>query len=409
MQRLEQPSNVLLACVGLNIKRSKAQKITMNDLVHLFNKQKNLEKILIFSRKDVVKAFIEFRTVEAAQKAMEEYHGKKEKGLGKIHLYYSDSKKIDKNQPAIEYFAFPNRSREKEPNDLSKNEPENNIYKEEQEKTTTVKINSKENQNSLNLSSKNSNKRYFNYLYLQRSGPVDKYMINNQNRKRNKLVNRKNKEDRTRLLQLKNIEEKNCYNIVHPSRVILVSGISHLFKDTKSLLNLFGSIGIIDKILFMKETRKAFIEYQNVADATECITSLGELEIANERLKVCHSKQKSINFRNDGASFFMDYLEVKEDFKRNLRGLFKFSTALTQNILIIALNDQKLKFEDFCLALRHCYPLVSLNLLKRDRQSNYPEKWFLVAGFSSIDRAVYFMIKHNFTKIKGIALNLYFY
>ena len=411
MESSVESSKVLLACLGLNIKRKFVQNISMKNLIHLFNKQNDLKKILVFSRKDIIKAFIEFRSVQGAQAAKENYHEKTVNGFGKIRLFFSPLKEVDETQTAIEYMDMTKNREENSTLCLSEYYSQSSIRKESQKETGWEKDSLRENQDTLNLSGKNSNKRYFNYLSIHRSGPVNGKRVN-RNSKNSKLGYGQGVDDSSKIPSYDKSSSKqrnSDYNVVYPSRVILVSDISFLFKDAKTLLNLFGVIGQIRKILFIRRSRKAFIEYLDVSSATDCITNLGELDIGGERLKICYSKQKSINYKADVSSIFKDYLEVKEDFSRNHVKWPRISRSVSKNLLIVVTKNEKLTFRDIFNVIQSCCPMDTLNLLKRDRPSHHSGKWFLVAGFFNTSEAVYAMIKCNFIRVKEATLNLYFY
>lgn len=83
-------SKILLLCLGLDVQNKVYKKIKIKDLLDIFQVFGVVRKIIIFSKKKFLKAFLEFSTFMEAQQAVKLASDSFINNIGKARLYFSD-------------------------------------------------------------------------------------------------------------------------------------------------------------------------------------------------------------------------------------------------------------------------------------------------------------------------------
>lgn len=91
MSTSENP-RILLVCIGFNLPQKRLSSLTIDDLFLMFHIFGKINKIIIFSQKFLLKAFIEYQKPSDAQKVVEVYHEKNLNNYGKIRIFPSPMK-----------------------------------------------------------------------------------------------------------------------------------------------------------------------------------------------------------------------------------------------------------------------------------------------------------------------------
>ena len=78
------------------------------------------------------------------------------------------------------------------------------------------------------------------------------------------------------------------------NQVLLVSNLDSFWMDPKCLISLFSCFGNLSRMLLMKKTNKALIEYFNKADMHNAVLSIKDEYFSEVKIKVNFSKYKKL-------------------------------------------------------------------------------------------------------------------
>lgn len=106
MSNTTECSNILLVCVGLDSDKSAVRKLDVNDLYALFRPFGSLSKVIIFSKKVLLKAFLEFRSIDSASRAREQLHDCFINDYGRSRLYFSALQELSFSNKYLEYKEY---------------------------------------------------------------------------------------------------------------------------------------------------------------------------------------------------------------------------------------------------------------------------------------------------------------
>ena len=65
--KIYENSKILLVCLGLDYDKTNTKKLDSKSLKNLFHGFGIIERVLIFSKKTILKAFVEFQSLQDAQ------------------------------------------------------------------------------------------------------------------------------------------------------------------------------------------------------------------------------------------------------------------------------------------------------------------------------------------------------
>ena len=99
-------SNILLVCLGLDSDKSAVKKVDVTDLHALFRPFGSLSKVIIFSKKVLLKAFLEFRSIDSAMRAREQLHDCFINDYGRSRLYFSALQELSFSNKYLEYKEY---------------------------------------------------------------------------------------------------------------------------------------------------------------------------------------------------------------------------------------------------------------------------------------------------------------
>ena len=102
-QNTSERSNILLLCLGLDVDRSNISQVTTRILYTIFHPFGPINKIVLFSKNPIIKAFLEFGNQETAQLAMETTHESFIDNYGKARLYYSTLSEVKFSNRFLDY------------------------------------------------------------------------------------------------------------------------------------------------------------------------------------------------------------------------------------------------------------------------------------------------------------------
>lgn len=304
-------SSIILCCIN---PLDCGTAITNEILFELFAAYGDVQEVLIFSRKVLIKAFVEFANPEIAQKILSTQISAPP-SFGKIKLYKSHKRSILRktSQPAdigpedendgtnnsvTSLGCQPNPLRDYNLPPLSHNEFSNYI----------------------------SSMKSFEESYRNDSLPYPRAR-NFTLQDFSKFEALKDTEDKYNTLSFNNLEDTRGRPLnnrgTDEPRVLMVNRLNFNYVTCVFLNNLFGCFGNVTKILLNRSDSYALIEFENGTQACSSSTALKDRSFFGNPLKLKLSKYTSLNFK----SLEKDDESRKLDFLYGNSKNFRFSTG----------------------------------------------------------------------------------
>lgn len=239
MSNSSEDSTILLMCLGQELGRSGACETSVIELQRVFAPFGSLRKIIIFSRKFVLKAFVEFGRIEDARRAREVLNERVVVGLGRARVYFSALQQLANSNRYLESWDYKSGVVDA---DLSPGKDERLTCASSVDSGSTEPC-------DLSLSCA--------------SDSLDRQTL---------------------------------------SPVVLISNVDGVFASARELLNLFSCFGYVVKLLFMRNLRKALVEYRLPIQAEHAVSAINSAAFAGLCIKANFSKYRSIDLRKNNKS-----------------------------------------------------------------------------------------------------------
>ena len=422
MVNTTEKSTILLLCLGLDTDKTEIKKVGVKQLKEIFREFGDLKKVIVFTRKVILKAFLEYENFENAELAKNAIHETFVKNYGKARIYYSP----------MQFLTFSNKYLEFWDDSMKEN-------KQHPEDEMSTKLSLK------NSVSSSSNRFSFCKDKLQPFKPTKTNNSINCQFFSNSVESFDSKLNTDNFLSNKNLifssqpnilgtaydrlgNFKNIHHSISPtndkkdqfdeepisiSKVVLVSNLGHVFKNTEEIFNLFSAFGNITKILFMVNLQKALIEYKDLEYASETITNLNNLVLGETKLRVSYSKYKSIDLeKNNKNENSMQYNQVLiVPFMRNRYKSNSSSSIipLSSTLLISFPKLSGLQSIDAYLAIEKVCKPIKTKLVNTKAVMGKTEIINMLFTFEDIQSAVYVMYKCHNILVKGALLDIFFF
>lgn len=421
MTNTTEKSTILLLCLGLDSDKTEIKKVGIAELKEIFGGYGHLKKVIIFTRKLLLKAFLEYECFETAEVAKNSVHEKFIKNYGKARLYYSPMQNLKFSNKYLEYWAD-NQHEKPLPN-------EDDVSTKQSMKFSFSEISTPMSfrKDSGQSCSQSSNMPHGRYTLFSSS---NEFLDSNFNRDsflstKNLIFNSQqtlfnapldvskpsifNQLDNT--AELSKVEENSFMTSV--SKVVLVSNLGHVFRNTEELFNLFSSFGNIAKILFMKNLQKTLVEYTEITYASESITNLNNLVLGETKLRVNYSKYRSIdlnkNNKNENSMHYNEVLIVPP-----MRNRYKSSSRssvipISSKLLVSFPKISGIQTIDIYLAIERICKPVKTKMVNNKNIIGKNEVISMLFSFENIESAVYVMYKCHNSIVKGALLDIFFF
>jgi hypothetical protein len=399
-QDIVSSSNIILICLGLNTKKNEIKKVTISNLYLIFRTFGKIQKIIIFFKKKILKAFIEFNTLEASEKAKSFLHDNFIDDLGKIRIYFSKINNLEFSNEYLEY------------KDFQDNQDKLDLWNSEEfsynsDQSQILFNHNKENDiNLLNCIHFQQKQKNNHIKIISSSGSILKsekvFSIFEKIAAPNQL-NTKENDNFSHISSEKN--KNNLRNNHIPSRVILISNLSPLFVNAREVFNFFKNYGNIKAIIFMPNLLKSLIEFEEFQNSTFCFHNLNSFKLLGYPLQITYSKYQEINencSKSQKTECFNEILKVKnQDYLKKNKNFFTLPSYFLLAKIFLAKNTHyttplKLfaNFEGLC---------------KIDLISKKTNSCFFKLTFRSVDYAMKSLIKSQIEIKNLFKSKLYFY
>ena len=288
MNNSTEASTILLMCLGTEQTHEQTKTLSVKTLRQFFIPFGPLCKIIIFSKRVQLKAFIEFSDLQDAMEAKTFMHNTELNSFGNLKLYFSARQTLEFSNQFLEY---------KEYSPAKRNSAR-----------TSVRLSARD---SINVA---------DFFSLVEDSEPDRKILSE---KRN-FCNTKKKSDASQFKRASELEKpKDKKNQIFPpvhiseridsrqkktpfilpsSNVILISNLEECFFTATELFNVFSCFGNIVKILLMKNLHKAMIEFVTQESAEKALEEMNLRWFGSSVLKINFSKYKSIDLKKNNKS-----------------------------------------------------------------------------------------------------------
>lgn len=282
-----QRSTILLLCLGLDTELDDVKRMTVHDIHKIFKVFGTLKKIIIFSKKDIVKAFLEYQSFSGAIQAKTFVHESFMNNYGRARLYYSAMNELKFSNRYLEYWDYTQKNNNF--TDLSTEvssiqNPMNDFTKKD-----SIEI----------LDNKVIDDKFNSFDSIPPLSIDNVFVKSNSFSEKNQYIKIDNKENISNNQQ--NISQL-LKPKVKPSKVILISNLNNCFKNVDELYNFFCCYGDIVKVLYMVNLGKAMIQFTRFKYSAFCVKNINNLEFMNTIIKINYSKYQQINLNNKKRS-----------------------------------------------------------------------------------------------------------
>lgn len=402
-------SKILLLCLGTEKSNRKPRDISIADIHDVFSRFGDLNKILIFAKTTIFKAFLEFEDAEGSRTAQTSLHNSILPKLGHIKLYYSGQEKLESSNKFVDFW-------EKSVDKLEMKEDD--IFTHSSSGSRRLKA-----QETINFYPKGklcdialrSAKIDYNFSIDMSESPKHKDLKSRSIfTKPKKIVLSKGSEFKMKpefggTLSTMDINPNHEEIKTQPSKVVLVSNLDHVFSSVHELFNLFSCFGDINKLILMHNLQKALVEYQSVVSAKHSIEHLSGLDIVKTRIKVNYSKYPKIDikksFRNDVSLQFNEVLTVPSSLNRYGEGKSPDIKSISSKLLFEVDKKDNLKMLDIYFNVEKFAEPQSIEALESTNQSTMQ----LLLTFKDKATACTIMSKFHRSDIKSAKVSISFY
>ena len=360
--------NVFLHSHINNIKKN---NIELHDLKNIFKVFGKINRIMIYDRKIMIRAFIEFENKKAVKYALRIINECTVNGFGKCKITLSEKKKLVPKSNQIEFIDYncstnyiipykKKKSLKHQNNSFVTNEAESRDNSEFRDSKSILSCNTgfRKNKNSL------QKKKLF--------------------------------------LSFK--EKKNKKKLQKKSKVIIVSNLYYI-SSVKEIHNLFSCFGDIEKIIFMKNKNNALIQFTNLEYASKCILYMNGQMLKKAKIKISYSEiHKELDLDNNMLSKEgkknNQHLRISNRNKRFLNEYQYKIVAPSKNILVLTNKNS-----DFIFNLLDRYEkCCNFKIFNSD----YEDSVKILFSYSTIKKSLYVMSKCGFVNNKDFKMILLF-
>ena len=380
------------------------------DLVFFFC----LQKILIFSKASIFKAFIEFSNLKEAEQAKRNLHDKVLLQLGHARLYYSPQQKLSLSNKFVEFWENEN---EKQESDQLTQDSSLNIFKKSEkdlEFGNKQALSDQKLRNSIvdNISLSGKAKSEEFALRMAKSSISGK--------KKLRLVKGSEFLKKAQISDLISKEEEiieeqqeddipEIKNYMPVSRVVLVSNLDNIFSDAQEVFNLFSNFGDITALILMHNHQKALIEYKSFEASKTSIINISNTKINNTKLKVNYSKYQQIDInkscKNEVSLQYNEVMTVPNRNNRFISGQQNSVKAASSELLFEIERKSDIKMIDVYFFVEKFAEPESIKTLEESTKDLLK----VVLTFKDKATAIRVISKFHRCEIKTNRVNVSFY
>jgi len=400
-------SPILLVCLGLDVERTHLNQLNTRVLFSIFSPFGPLKKIVLFSRSPIVKAFVEFIDVESATLAVEFAHEAFVDNWGRARLYYSNLTELKFSNRFIDALDCTQVGPQGFDNLLKSqnfDEPDNirsDLAHDRHGDRVSIVYGSNSKPHILEGKTQHATPNDNQFLFTDPRLRSRKSLIINSPLN---FIEPKNKPSPLpKFPSFGQLDSQRSFSELEitSSKVILFSNIDSIFVSASEIYNLFSCFGNIRKVLFMKNIRKAMIEFATVEYAQSCLLYLNNRPFGNTKIKVNFSKYQKIdlkkNNKTENSQNFNEVVIVLPEMNRYSHSNLSVVTPPSASVKVSCLKRQATQVHDLRLLVQGILHPQSWSLLEPELSFNEAQpKLRVVFRFASIAEAMLVIVKlHN--------------
>lgn len=336
MSNTTENSSILLACISRENQCSRLFDFGVDDLHSLFAGFGEVCRVLIFSRRVQLKAFVQFSTPEEARLARSFLHDGFLNDIGPVHVYFSALQGLDFSNRLLECREFAQPRRQSQNTHLTSTRlsvtetmalAEQALMFEDQAFVDDgahlfrqILAEKRNYSNSAHLAPANPFKRNFDEVTKKpeivcvttplapsrRSG----FLSSDGSQATSRRSSMYRKESPFALSAsiplpapvLSGFKPRRSPLSLPLSPVILISNLEHSFFTAAELYNVFSCFGNITKVLLMKNLKKALIEFLSEEAALAALDGMDNRFFGRVRVKINFSRFRCIDLKKNNKS-----------------------------------------------------------------------------------------------------------
>lgn len=439
-------SDILLLCLGPDTETSSIKDVTVADLYEVFSIFGTLNKVIIFKKKVLLKAFLQFRRVENAVRAKLELHETFLNNFGKAKLYFSALQELSFSNKYLEYKEYSFHESQEQNTDnwssvltmsilnsnngksiLSKNsysdagsergkfelpdDPRPSIFNPNGNRArNTVGGVLGELKNIGNLNSAYSSKSMC--FPGQSNIGISRFVL--QKGSQFGSARKDSIQSIKRDSQMTEAEGSTCPVQQTPSKVLLVSNLFNCFDSVNEVFNVFSCFGNIYKVLLMKNLKKALIEYTTVGFAQVAQAAMNNQLFGSAKIKVNFSRYKKIdlkkNNKSENSQQFNEVMVASKVMHRFESDEAQATQNPSESLMIVCEKNPDLLPIDIYIHLKAVAKPQNFKLLNEDKENVEAESdaYKILSKFSSVPEALAVLSKCHNAEVKGLPLKISF-
>ena len=394
-------SSILLICLGSEAEKASLKEVGAQTLYRVFRPFGALNKIILFSRNPCVKAFVEFVNPASSEIARRTVHESNINDLGRARIYFSPREELSFSN---KYLDCLDCTREKEPN-FGGDDHSTHYSASKQQQILAPKIRLSEcppvsSSGEATPTHITRRRETFDFHTAQKN-PVQHLEVRKLSTFDFASERKINGSERELSIRT---DRSHSRNPPEPSRVVLVSNLDEVFANSLEVFNLFSCFGNIAKVLFMKNLRKALLEFCTIESAQNCLIYMNNRPIGKSKVKVNFSKYQKIdlkkNNKSENSQQFNDVTIVAPSMDRYVRDGPQLVSPPSDTLLITCAKREDISAVDLYLQIQQFGVPLKTNMVTEGVENNETDCTVQVQ-FGSIHEAILALSKAHNSSLKG--------
>jgi RNA recognition motif-containing protein len=439
-------SDILLLCLGPDSEKFSIKNVTVRDLFEVFSPFGSLKRIIIFKKKILMKAFLQYHKCENAAVAKSELHETLINDFGKAKLYFSALQELSFSNKYLEYKEYSqhesqellhdnlasivcksarNSKKENSKSIMSNTEPtevgseRGKLDHSDRPLPSLFNSSGPKTRNTVdgvlseikNLSSFNSAQNSKSMLApRQTRNGISSFLL--QKGTNFNSVQRDSIQSSKRDSQNIDGDVSSCPIQQAPSKVILVSNLFNCFDTVNELFSVFSCFGNIYKILLMKNLKKALVEYTCIEFAQTAQTFMNNQPLGSSKIKVNFSRYKKIdlkkNNKSENSQQFNEVMVASRPMHRYEMEMRGPVPVPCENLEIVCEKGSDVLPIDIYLQIQNIVKPQNFKVVSDNKENGDGDLYKIHSKFSSVQEALSVLSKCHNTDVKGLPLKISF-
>ena len=457
MTNTTESSTILLVCIGMDSSEPLYRSLHLENIHPMLQPFGEVSRLLIFSKKTQLKAFVEFVSLDSAILARTVLHDSSLNHFGKIRLFFSAMQSLQFSNRDLEYHEYVAPKRASVCSHLSSTRlsvsetialaesvlmfEENPLLTEEQPVRQVLGekrhfFNTNSNQNGVSPFKRNSDltmkRSPFNGLENVNGTQRSSLQVQNQNVQpmvRGSLFGKNGpamistQAQVTSVFQVKQVAPvftgesesmgvkfgSDSGPLASQSAVLLVSNLQECFSSAAEIYAVFSCFGNISKVLLMKNLKKALVEFLSEEAAIAAVAGINLRVFGNTKVKVNFSKYRKIdlkkNNKSENSQHFNEVMMVSPEMRRYSDNGAHEASSPSNTVLIVMEQSDHFKPIDLFNHISEMGPVVGTRTLACEQSEEGTGLQKVLFKFRNEVEAIRMLAKCHNTMVNGVTLS----